>query len=128
MWHSVIGCIVTLSLSLCAAPLAVAQQPTHVYRIGVLLDTTPGQAPYMGAFLEGMLALGYGEGQPLVLEYRGAEGQYERLPDLAAELVRLQVDVIVTYGTPPSVAAKHATTTIPIVMTSVGDPVRSGLV
>src|SRR5712691_10734583 len=115
MWYSVIGCIVTLSLSLCAAPLAaVAQQPTHVHRIGVLLDTTPGRE-YVGAFLEGMRALGYVEGQHLVLEYRGAEGQYERLPDLAAELVRLQVDVIVTYGTPPSVAAKHATTTIPIV-------------
>jgi putative ABC transport system substrate-binding protein len=129
MWDSIIGCIVTLSLSLCTAPLAaVAQQPTHVHRIGVLLDTTPERAPYMGAFLEGMRALGYVEGQHLILEYRGAEGQYERLPDLAAELVRLQVDVIVTYGTPPSVAAKHATTTIPIVMTSVGDPVGSGLV
>src|SRR5262245_2594687 len=131
MWHSVIGCIVTLSLSLCAAPLAVAQQPTHMYRIGVLLDTTPGQAPgseYVGAFLEGMRALGYVEGQHLVLEVRGAEGQYERLPALAAELVRLKVDVIVTYGTPPSVAAKDATTTIPIVMMSVGDPVGSGLV
>jgi putative tryptophan/tyrosine transport system substrate-binding protein len=128
MWYSVIGCIVTLSLSLFAAPLAaVAQPPTHVHRIGVLLDTTPGR-DLVGAFLEGMRALGYVEGQHLVLEYRGAEGQYERLPALAAELVRLQVDVIVTYGTPPSVAAKHATTTIPIVMMSVGDPVGSGLV
>jgi putative ABC transport system substrate-binding protein len=122
-------CLVTLALSLLVALLAAeAQPPTYVHRIGVLLDTTPGRDSYVGAFLEGMRALGYVEGQNLIMEYRGAEGQYERLPDLAAELVRLKVDVIVTYGTPPSVAAKHATTTIPIVMTTVGDPVGSGLV
>jgi ABC-type uncharacterized transport system substrate-binding protein len=123
-----IAFMVLLALSFTAMLAVEAQQPTHVHRIGVLLDTTPGQAPYMGAFLEGMRTLGYVEGQHLVLEYRGTEGQYEQLPDLAAELVRLQVDVIVTYGTPPSVAAKHATTTIPIVMMGVGDPVGSGLV
>jgi putative ABC transport system substrate-binding protein len=129
MWCSTLGCIITLTLSLLVASLAAeAQQAMKVHQIGVLLETTPGRDPYVGAFLEGMRALGYVEGQHLVLEYRGAEGQYERLPDLAAELVRLQVDVIVTYGTPPSVAAKHATTTIPIVMMSVGDPVGSGLV
>jgi putative ABC transport system substrate-binding protein len=75
-----------------------------------------------------MRALGYVEGQNLVLEYRGAEGQHERFPDFAAELVRLKVDVIVTQGTPAALAAKHATTTIPIVMVGVGDPVGSGLV
>src|SRR5262245_61979788 len=118
---------VALGLLLASSP-SQAQPPAHVYRIGVLLETPPERDPYVGSFLEGMRALGYVEGQHLVLEYRGAEGQYERLPALAAELVRLQVDVIVTYGTPASVAAKHATTMIPIVMMSVGDPVGSGLV
>jgi len=80
------------------------------------------------AFLEGMRALGYVEGQNLVLEYRGAEGQLERLPTLAAELVQLKPEVIVTQGTPAALAAQHATTTIPIVMVGVGDPVGSGLV
>jgi putative ABC transport system substrate-binding protein len=75
-----------------------------------------------------MRALGYVEGQHFVLEYRGVAGQFERLPALAAELVRLKVDVIVTQGTPAALAAKHATTTIPIVMVGVGDPVASGLV
>jgi len=130
MRRSALGLMFTLALGcLGVAPLAPeAQPPTHVHRIGVLLETTPGRDPYVGPFLEGMRTLGYVEGQHFVLEYRGAEGQYERLSDLAAELVRLKVEVIVTYGTPPSVAAKHATTTIPIVMMSVGDPVGSGLV
>ena len=129
MRRSAIGLI--LALALLVAPLAAeAQQPTHVHRIGVLsgLGTTPGRDPFVEAFLEGMRALGYVEGQNLVLEYRGAEGQYERFPALAAELVRLQVDVIVAQGTPAALAAKHATTTIPIVMVGVGDPVGSGLV
>jgi len=117
-------------LSCLVAPLAaVAQPPTHVYRIGFLsaLGTTPRDS-MVEAFLEGMRALGYVEGQNLVLEYRGAAGQYERFPDLAAELVRLQVDVIVTGVTPAALAAKQATTTIPIVMAGIGDPVGSGLV
>src|SRR5215510_3517801 len=128
---SAVGLIVPFGIGLLVAPLcANAQPPTHVHRIGVLsgVGTTPARDSFLEGFLEGMRALGYVEGQHLVLEYRGAEGQYERLPDLAAELVRLKVDVIVTYGTPPSVAAKDATTTIPIVMMSVGDPVGSGLV
>ena len=81
----------------------------------------------MEAFLEGMRALGYVEGQHFVLEYRGAEGQFEGFPDLAAELVRLKVEVIVAQGTPAALAAKHATTMIPVVMVGVGDPVGSGL-
>ena len=130
MGYSAVGCIVTLTLSLLVAPLAAeAQPPTHVHRIGVLAGgTTSGRDPYVEAFLEGMRALGYVEGQHLVLEYRGAEGQYERLPALAAELVRLQVDVLLVVITPAALAAKHATTTIPIVMAGVGDPVGSGLV
>jgi len=75
-----------------------------------------------------MRALGYVEGQNLVLEYRAAAGHYERFPDLAAELVRLKVDVLMMGSTPAALAAKHATTTIPIVMVAMGDPVGSGLV
>src|SRR5712691_7146508 len=131
MWSRAVGCLMTLTLSLLAAPLiAEAQQPKHVHRIGVLsgLGTTPERHPFVEAFLEGMRALGYVEGQNLVLEYRGAVGHYERLPALAAELVQLKADVIVTQGTPAALAAKDATTTIPIVMVGVGDPVGSGLV
>jgi putative ABC transport system substrate-binding protein len=80
------------------------------------------------AFLEGMRALGYIEGQNVVLESRGAAGQYERFPALAAELVRLPVDVLLAGGTPAALAAKDATTTLPIVIAGVGDPVGSGLV
>src|SRR5712691_11444160 len=129
MWCRILGGIVTLILSLLTVPPADAQPSAKVAMIGYLLGTTREQEqPVEEAFLEGMRALGYVEGQNLVMEYRGAEGQYERLPDLAAELVRLQVDVIVTQGTPAALAAKDATTTIPIVMVGVGDPVESGLV
>jgi len=130
MMRRTIGFLVTLALGFLVVPLAaVAQPPTHVYRIGVLsaLGTTP-RDPMVEAFLEGMRALGYVEGQNFVLEYRGAAGQYERFPDFAAELVRLQVDVNVTGVTPAALAAKQATTTIPIVMAGIGDPVGSGLV
>jgi len=112
------------------APLAPeAQPPTHVHRIGALSSqATPGRGPFAEAFLEGMRALGYVEGQHFVLEYRAAAGHYERLPALAAELVQLKPEVIVAQGTPAALAAKAATTTIPIVMVGVGDPVESGLV
>ena len=129
MGYSAVGCIVMLTLSLLGVPLAAAAQPpTHVHRIGYLLGTTQEQEPLLEAFLEAMRALGYVEGQNLVMEYRAAEGQYERLPDLAAELVRLKVDVLLAMNTPAALAAKHATTTIPIVMTGVAYPVGSGLV
>jgi putative ABC transport system substrate-binding protein len=124
-----IGLLITLTLGLLGAPLAPeAQPPTHVHRIGVLSGTTREQDRNVKAFLEGMRALGYVEGQNLVMEYRGAEGQFERFPDLAAELVRLKVDVLLVGPTPAALAAKDATTTIPIVMAGVGDPVGSGLV
>ena len=121
-----IALLVTLAIGFLVAPLAVAQQPTHMHRIGWL--SAGERDPYEGVFLEGMRALGYVEGQNLVMEYRGAEGQYERLPALAAELVRLKVDVLLVVNTPAALAAKDATTTIPIVMAGVGDPVGSGLV
>jgi putative tryptophan/tyrosine transport system substrate-binding protein len=130
--RTIIGFIITCALGcLGVAPLAPeAQPPTHVHRIGALSGqgTTPGRGPFVEAFLEGMRALGYVEGQHFVLEYRAAAGHYERLPALAAELVQRKPEVIVTQGTPAALAAKDATTTIPIVMVGVGDPVESGLV
>jgi putative tryptophan/tyrosine transport system substrate-binding protein len=127
-----IGLLLTLALGLLMAPLAAeAQPPTKVHRIGVLASSPspgPGRSPFTEAFLEEMRALGYVEGQHLVLEVRGAAGQYERFPALAAELVRLPVDVLLVPNTPAALAAKHATTTIPIVMVGLGDPVGSGLV
>jgi putative ABC transport system substrate-binding protein len=123
--------VVMLALVILTAPLiAEAQQPMHVHRIGALSGggPTPGRDPFVEAFLEGMRALGYVEGQHLVLEYRGAAGQHERLPALAAELVQRKPEVIVTQGTPAALAAKDATTTIPIVMVGVADAVGSGLV
>src|SRR5262245_37355299 len=126
---SVIGLMLTLALGILLEPLAaVAQPPTPVYRIGYLLGTTREQQPFVGAFLEGMHALGYVEGQNLIMEYRAAAGQNERLPGLAAELVRLKVDVLLAVNTPAALAAKQATATSPIVLLGVGNPVGSGLV
>jgi putative tryptophan/tyrosine transport system substrate-binding protein len=127
----VIGLAVIVALGLFAALLAgEAQQPTRVHRIGYLLGTTREQEPFLETFLEAMRALGYVEGQNLVMEYRAAKGQYERFPAFAAELVRLKVDVLLVVITSAALAAKDATTTIPIpiVMLGVGDPVGSGLV
>jgi putative ABC transport system substrate-binding protein len=115
----------TLACGLLAAPLAAeAQQAGKVAKIGVLEFGGSTNS----AFGQQLRELGYIEGQNLILEHRFAEGRAERLPDLAAELVRLKVDVIVAGGTPPPLAAKHATSTIPIVMAAAGDPVRTGLV
>src|SRR5258708_6740948 len=113
-----------------AAPLAVrAQQTGKVYRIGFLgIANAASWASQIDALRQGLRELGYEEGKDLVFEYRWAEEDLDRLPKLAAELVSLKVDVIVTHGTPGSRAAKQATTTIPVVMAAVGDPVRSGLV
>ena len=106
-----------------------AQQAGKVARIGVLTQgsSTSGQH-ILEAFRQGLRELGYVEGQNIVFEYRWAEGRAERLPDLAAELLRLKVDVIVAGGTLAPLAAKDATRTIPIVMSAAGDPVGTGLV
>jgi putative ABC transport system substrate-binding protein len=110
---------------LLAPPLAVeGQQAAKVARIGALM----GAGPLTEAFLQGLRDLGYVEGRNVVIEYRSSEGKLERLPALAAELVALNVDVIVTGSTPGTVAAKQATKTIPIVFAAVGYPVASGLV
>jgi putative ABC transport system substrate-binding protein len=100
-----------------------AQQPVKRYRIGMLETISPAlNAPHLDAFRKGLRELGYVEGQNYAIEYRSADGAANRFPDLAAELVRLGVDVIVVRGTPAAIAAKKATGTIPVVMTAVGDP------
>jgi putative ABC transport system substrate-binding protein len=113
-----------------AAPLAAeGQQAGKVYRIGYLGAGGPAVLNPPNAFQDALRELGYVEGKNLVIDYRFAEGRYERLPDLAAELVRHKVDIIVTIPTPATVAAKNATETIPIIMISGSvDPVGLGLV
>jgi putative tryptophan/tyrosine transport system substrate-binding protein len=113
-----------------AAPLTIDAQPTgKVHRIGVLeIVGVASNAANLSAFRQGLAELGYVEGQTFVLEYRSAEGRPERFSDLATELVQLKVDVIVTRGTPATLAAKHATQTIPIVMASSGEPALEGIV
>jgi ABC-type uncharacterized transport system substrate-binding protein len=119
----------TLASGLLAAPLVEAQQVGKVYRIGMLETTSPAlNAANLDAFRRGLRELGYVEGQNFTIEYRSADGRRERFPDLAAELVRLKVDVILTRGTPAVMAAKNATATIPVVMAASGDPVLSGVV
>ncbi|HSD93613.1 MAG TPA: ABC transporter substrate-binding protein [Methyloceanibacter sp.] len=109
-----------------------AQQPGEkVRRIGYLAPgspSLPASSQLRAAFQRGLAEHGWIEGRNLVIDYRLAEGRFERLPDLAAELVQLKVDVIVAGPTTPALAAKNATETIPIVMVNVGDPVRLGLV
>ena len=114
---------------LTTAPLAQAQQPTKVPRIGFLLATSLSvESARIEAFRQGLRELGYVEGKNIVVEWRWAEGKFDRLPDLAAELVRLKVDVIVTGGATSTRAAKEVTTAIPIVMAQVNDPVGNGFV
>lgn len=108
---------------------AGAQQPTKVPRIGVLISGSPTTHRFMAdAFRQDLRELGHIEGQNISLEYRWAEGKLDRLPDLAAELVRLKVDVIVVGGTTAVRAAKQATGTIPIVVFGAGNLVGAGLV
>ena len=113
-----------------AAPLAsFAQQPAKIFRIGFLgSESASSWASRVEALRAGLRDLGYVEGKNIVIEFRWAEGKNDRLPDLAAQLVRLKVDVLLTHGTPPTLAAKQSTATIPIVMTGVGDAVAVGIV
>jgi len=122
--------ISSLVTGLLAAPLAAEAQPAgKVYRIGVLESTSPAlNAANLAALQQELRELGYVERQNYAIEYRSADGRPERFPDLAAELVRLKVDLIVTRGTTGALAAKNATRTIPIVMATSGDPVAAGLV
>ncbi len=115
--------------TLVAAPLAAeAQQAGKVPRIGFLFFGFPGPSRELDAFRQGLRELGYTEGQNIVIEYRFASGRVERLPELATELARLKPDVLVTPGTPASLVAKQATSTIPIVFAGVADAVGAGLV
>jgi putative tryptophan/tyrosine transport system substrate-binding protein len=130
MMRRIIGLFVTLALSLLMVLVtASAQPPVKVARIGYLSLTggAPGDAPLEEAFRQGLQDLGYVEGKTIVIASRSAEGKAERLSALAAELVQLPVDVIVTQGQAAQ-AAKDTTTTIPIVMVTGGDPVAIGLV
>src|SRR5262245_64117389 len=114
-----------------AWPLAArAQQaPAKIPRIGFLGNSTAElEANLVGPFRDGLRALGYEEGRNIVIEYRWAAGKYEDFPALIAELIALNVEVIVTAGTPASLAVKNATRTVPLVMVAVGDPVATGLV
>ena len=120
------------ALGLCAVSLvASAQQTGKVARIGLLLPNTAevaARSPRVAAFIKGLRDLGWIEGQNLVIEWRYAEGQLERLAELAADLARLRVDVIVTAAAPSALAAQGATRSIPIVMLDPGDPIGLGLV
>src|SRR5947199_7772609 len=109
--------------------VARAQQLSKVWRIGVLETISVElNATNFEALRKGLRDLGYIEGQNLTIEYRSADGQVERFPQLAEELARAQVDVIVTRGTPAVFAAKNATTTIPVVMAASGEPLATGVI
>ena len=128
LWCSAVGFIVTLTLSLLAAPRTVmAQSRSTVPRIGVLTSAAEASNPLWEAFRQGLRDLGYAEGKTIVLEYRFAAGQNERLPALAAELVQLQVDLMVTNNPAGAQAAKDATETIPIVTATGGHHVVTSL-
>jgi len=124
-----IGLAVVLALGLTLAPLAAEAQAPKVYRIGFLaLQPFTDLAPYVAALRQGLREHAYVEGQNLVIESRFADGNYDRLPSFAAELVGMKVDVVVTLSTEAALAAKKATASIPIVFTQVSDPIASGVV
>ena len=118
------------TLILLGAPLAAPAQPApKVYRIGYFAYLPCSEDPFLrDPFRQGLRDLGYVEGRNIVIECRSAEGKTERNPDLVAELIRLNVDVLLTQGTAMTLVAKQATKTIPIVMVYVGDPIASGIV
>src|SRR5262249_34196084 len=126
----------TGSIVLLAAPRSGAEQPARIPRVGVafsgaplptMLGTSPSN-PSMKGLLKGFSDLGYTDGQNILLDRRSAEGKYERLASVIAELIRLKVDVIVAGGNPATAAAKQATTTIPVVAGGISFPVEAGLV
>src|SRR5882672_1051077 len=128
MNHKVIIVLLAASILICFH-LADAQQTGKVPRLGFLDNSTAsGSAVFVEAFRQELSKLGWIEGKNITIEYRFAEQKLERLPGLAADLVRLKVDLIVTSGGPTPLAAKGATSSIPIVMTSFPDPVGAGLI
>ena len=122
--------LLVVAMSVTCCPLrTLAQQQSRVWRVGFLLpNPLSDNSRNVDSFLRGMRELGYIEGRNLIIERRSADGHFERLPGMAAELVQLKVDVIVAGGSPAIIAAQKATSTIPIVMASTGDPVGSGFV
>jgi putative tryptophan/tyrosine transport system substrate-binding protein len=130
MWYSAVGCLVTLVLSLLVAPLTAETPPTgKVARIGFLAPgTATTGAGGRQAFTERLRQHGWIEGQNLTIEYRWAEGQYERLPDLAADLAQLPLDAIFAVNTPTALAMQRTGTTRPVVFAIVSEPVEIGLV
>jgi putative ABC transport system substrate-binding protein len=120
---------VALMVTALAAPRALRAQPKTVHRIGFLGNSTAAlEANLVGPFRDGLRALGYVEGGNIVIEYRWAEGDYKRFPALVADLVRANVELIVTAGTPASLAVQRGAPSIPLVMVAVGDPVGTRLV
>ena len=122
--------LTVLALSILATPVVTAaQQPQGSPRIGVLSSSSPEREQgYLAAFQQSLRDLGYSEGRNLLIDRRYAAGKFDTLPDLAAELVRLKVNILVVTGTPAAHAAKNATPLIPIVTVTAGDPVGTGLV
>jgi len=120
--------LLVLVVGLLAAVPAAAQRPEKIPRIGVLGMDSAMQASKIAAFRDGLRELGYREGRDVVIEYRWAEGRFDRLPELAAELVRIPVDIIVTAAPPAVRAASQATSTIPIVVAATHEPVSMGIV
>ena len=122
--------LVVLGAALAVPFSSRSQQSASIHRIGFLAGrsrSTPADPdPYYDAFVDQMGKLGYVEGKNLLIEWRFADGKYERLPQLAFELVQMNVEVIVTHSSPGTLAAQRSTSTIPIVMTAVGDPVGNG--
>jgi len=131
-WGEAMTTILCLCLTIAmvvAAATAEAQQPTKIPRIGWLSGSSPSAiATRSEAFRQGLRELGYVEGKNIIVEWRYGEGKPDRVSEFAAELVRLNVDVIVSAGPTPTRFAKHATKTIPIVMAQDGDPVGNGFV
>ena len=119
---------ITLLGGAAAWPVAARSQQPKVPTIGALVIGNINPEQFWREFRQGLRDLGYVEGQNIRFEFRSAEGHLERLPELANELVRLKVDIIVTWFTPTAVAAKQATREIPIVMAETGDPIGTGLV
>jgi putative ABC transport system substrate-binding protein len=121
---------VTIGVALLVTlPLVAEAQQGKVYRIAYIGNSSAAlESELVGAFREGLRDLNYIEGRNVIIEYRWAEGRYDRFPALVAEAVRLKVDVIVTAGTPAALAAKEGARTIPVVLGAIGDPILSGIV
>jgi ABC-type uncharacterized transport system substrate-binding protein len=128
MRRSPVGLVATLALAILVAPLATDAQPAgKVYRIGALRESQPPTA-WVEAFQQGLRERGYVDGQNVVVEFHVTDGSLDQFPQLAEELVRSQVDILIVPNTAAALAAKQATSTIPIVMVGITDPVGSGLV